>query len=158
MFEIISKDKVYPKQSQVEINPYATNEQKLATRFQNKIGMNITTPETALNSNYIDKKCPFTGEISIRGRIFKGKVIKMKAEKTIVVRVDYLHFDAKFKRFARRNSKFNVHLSPCFNGLVNIGDTVICGETRPISKTKASCVISFEKADEQTKTKVFNKP
>lgn len=157
MFEIISKDKTYPRQSQVEIKPYATNEEILENRFQNIIGRNITVPETAMNSKYIDKKCPFTGEISIRGRIFKGKVIKMKAEKTIVVRVDYLHYDTKYKRFARRNSKFNVHLSPCFLGLVKIGDNVVCGECRPISKTKSSCVIAVEKAEDTSNVKVFKK-
>ena len=154
---IINKDKTYSRQSQVIIDPYATSEQKLATRFYKEIGKGITVPETAKNSTYTDKKCPFTGEITIRGRIFKGKVIKMKAEKTIVVRIDYLHYDTKFKRFARRNSKVNVHLSPCFMGLVNLNDTVVCGETRPLSKTKSSAVISVEKAESSQRVKVFNK-
>lgn len=155
MAEFISKNKVYPNQSQVAINPYATNEQKLQTRFFREIGMNIEVPETAINTLYYDKKCPFTGDVKIRGRIFKGQVIKMKAEKTIVIRIDYLHFDTKYKRFARRNSKISVHLSPCFLGLVSVGDTVICGETRPLSKTKASAVIAVEKND--SAVKVFKK-
>lgn len=157
MVQIISKDKVYPRQQQVEIVPYATNEQKLDTRFYKQIGMNMTVPETAINANYIDKKCPFTGNVNVRGRIFKGKVIKMKAEKTIVVRVDYLFFDTKYKRFARRNSKFNVHLSPCFHGLVNINDIVVCGETRRISKTKSSTVIAVENEEQKKNVKVFRK-
>lgn len=158
MVEVINKDKIYPRQKQVEIDPYATPEQKIATRFYKSVGMQFKVPETAINATYYDRKCPFTGEITIRGRIFKGKVIKMKAEKTIVVRIDYLHYDTKYKRFARRNSKINVHLSPCFVGLVNLGDTVICGETRPISKAKSSAVISVEKAEDSQKVKVFKKP
>ena len=29
------------------------------------------TPQTAIEGAYIDKKCPFTSDVSIRGRIFK---------------------------------------------------------------------------------------
>lgn len=158
MVEVINKNKIFPRQSQVEIDPYASDEQKIKTRFVKEIGFGIKTPETAIHSNYYDKKCPFVGDVNVRGRIFKGKVIKMKAEKTIVVRIDYLHYDSKYKRFARRNSKINVHLSPCFLGLVHLGDTVVCGETRPLSKTKSSVVVAVEKAEDSEKVKVFNKP
>lgn len=158
MVEVINKDKTYARQKQVEIDPYATQEQKIATRFYRDAGMQFKVPETAINATYYDRKCPFIGEITIRGRIFRGKVIKMKAEKTIVVRIDYLHYDTKYKRFARRNSKVNVHLSPCFVGLVNLGDTVVCGETRPLSKAKSSAVISVEKAEDSQKVKIFKKP
>lgn len=157
MVEVINKDKIYARQKQVEIDPYATQDQKLATRFHKEVGMGITVPLTAINATYVDKKCPFTGDINIRGRIFKGKVVKMKTEKTIVIRIDYLHYDTKYKRFARRNSKINVHMSPCFKGLVNLGDFVVCGETRPLSKTKAAAVISVIKAETTQKVKVFSK-
>ncbi|KAM0679772.1 30S ribosomal protein S11 [Glugoides intestinalis] len=157
MAEIINKNKLFPRQMQVDIDPYPTAEKIAATRFYKEIGKGYTVPETAINAIYIDKKCPFTGEVYVRGHIFKGKVIKMKAEKTIVVRMDYLHYDTKYKRFSRRNSKINVHLSPCFVGLVSLGDTVVCGETRPLSKTKAAVVISVEKADNSKKFKTFRK-
>lgn len=155
MVENLSKSKVYPNQSQVAINPYATNEQKIQNRFFREVGLNIKVPDTAINTLYYDKKCPFTGDVKIRGRIFKGRVYKMKTDKTIVVVIDYLHYDTKYKRFARRNSKISVHLSPCFLGLVQLGDTVVCGETRPLSKTKASAVIAVEKND--SVVKVFKK-
>jgi small subunit ribosomal protein S11e len=29
------------------------------------------TPQAAIEGAFIDKKCPFTGDVSIRGRIFK---------------------------------------------------------------------------------------
>jgi len=29
------------------------------------------TPSEAIKGDYVDKKCPFTGNVSIRGRIFK---------------------------------------------------------------------------------------
>lgn len=40
--------------------------------------MDIKTPEEAIKGTYIDHKCPFTGEISIRGRILKGVVRSKK--------------------------------------------------------------------------------
>lgn len=152
----INKDKVFPRQPQVAINPYATPEERLATRFHQSVGYGIQTPETAINATYIDKKCPFTGTVHVRGRIFKGVVHKMKADKTIVVMIRYLFYNKKYKRYARRNSKINVHLSPCFNGLVNLGDTVICGETRPLSKTKAAAVIGIDKKAEGNTAKLFD--
>ncbi|MCV4753044.1 hypothetical protein OFC37_26600, partial [Escherichia coli] len=39
-----------------------------------------------IEGTYIDKKCPFTGNVSIRGRILSGVVTKMKMQRTIVIR------------------------------------------------------------------------
>jgi small subunit ribosomal protein S11e len=43
-----------------------------------------------------DKKCPFTGDVSIRGRILTGKVVSTKMTRTIVIRRDYLHYIPKY--------------------------------------------------------------
>lgn len=45
----------------------------------------------AINGTYIDKKCPFTGDVSIRGRILTGVVHSTKMTNTIIIRRDYLH-------------------------------------------------------------------
>jgi len=29
------------------------------------------TPQTAIDGDYVDHKCPFTGDVAIRGKIFK---------------------------------------------------------------------------------------
>lgn len=47
---------------------------------------------------YIDKKCPFTGNVSIRGRILTGTVNCAKMTRTITIRRDYLHFVPKYQR------------------------------------------------------------
>jgi hypothetical protein len=44
----------------------------------------------------VDKKCPFTGNISIRGRILTGKVVSTKMTRTIIIRRDYLHYIPKY--------------------------------------------------------------
>jgi hypothetical protein len=33
--------------------------------------LGFKTPQAAIDGTYIDKKCPFTGNVAIRGRIFK---------------------------------------------------------------------------------------
>ena len=38
-------------------------------RWYKNIGLGFKTPKEAIEGNYIDKKCPFTSDVSIRGRI-----------------------------------------------------------------------------------------
>lgn len=68
----------------------------------------------AITGTYIDKKCPFTGNVSIRGRILTGVVVKMKMQRTIVIRRDYLHFIKKYRRYEKRHRNMSVHCSPAF--------------------------------------------
>jgi hypothetical protein len=49
---------------------------------------------------YIDKKCPFTGNVSIRGRILAGTCHSAKMNRTIIVRRNYLHFIKKYQRYS----------------------------------------------------------
>ena len=58
----------------------------------------------------------------------------MKMKRTIVVRRDYLHYIPKYRRFEKRHKNVSVHLSPAFPD-VSIGDAVVIGECRPLSKT-----------------------
>ena len=66
------------------------------------IGFKI--PKEAVTGTYIDKKCPFTSNVNIRGRILKGICISTKMRNTIVIRRDYLHYVRKYKRFEKRYS------------------------------------------------------
>jgi hypothetical protein len=50
---------------------------------------------------YIDKKCPFTGNVSIRGRILAGVVKSTKMNRTIIVRRNYFHYIKKYQRCVR---------------------------------------------------------
>lgn len=63
-----------------------------------------------------DKKCPWTGLVSIRGRILTGKVVSTKMSRTIIIRREYLHYVPKYNRYERRHSKLPVHVSPAFRG------------------------------------------
>ena len=52
------------------------------------IGLGFKTPKEAIEGTYIDKKCPFTGNVSIRGRILKGIVKSAKMKRTISTHAD----------------------------------------------------------------------
>ena len=39
--------------------------------LESNIVSGFKTPKEAIEGNYIDKKCPFTSDVSIRGRILK---------------------------------------------------------------------------------------
>ena len=66
-------------------------------------------------------------------RILKGKVVKNKSEKTIIVDVESTYMHKKYKKILRKNKKFAVHDE---ENVSKIGDVVQIIESRPISKTK----------------------
>ena len=41
-------------------------------RFVKSVGLGIKTPDAAIEGSFVDKKCPFVGNVSIRGRILRG--------------------------------------------------------------------------------------
>ncbi|KAK4275902.1 hypothetical protein QN277_018912 [Acacia crassicarpa] len=80
---------------------------------------------------YIDKKCPFTGSVSIRGHIIASTCHSATMTRTITVRRNYLHL-VKYQRCEKRHSNIPSHMSPCFR--VKEGDYVIIGQCRPLSE------------------------
>ena len=68
-------------------------------------------------------------QVSIRGRVLTGAITKMKMNRTVVIRRDYLHYVKKYNRFEKRHKNMSVHLSPCFRD-VQVGDVVTVGECR----------------------------
>lgn len=85
------------------------------------------------DSTCTDKKCPFTGLVSIRGRILTGTVVSTKMHRTVIVRREYLHFIPKYSRYEKRHKNLAAHVSPAFR--VEEGDQVTVGQCRPLSKT-----------------------
>uniref|UniRef100_A0A2P2HWS0 Small ribosomal subunit protein uS17 n=1 Tax=Hirondellea gigas TaxID=1518452 RepID=A0A2P2HWS0_9CRUS len=127
---------------------------KAAKRYLRNVGLGFKTPREAIEDTYIDKKCPFTGNVSIRGRILTGVILKMKMTRTVVIRRDYLHFVKKYSRFEKRHRNMSVHMSPCFRDAV-VGDIATVGECRPLSKTVRFNVLKVTKAPGTKKQ--FNK-
>lgn len=87
-----------------------------------------------------DPNCPFHGTIRVRGLVLEGRVISAKMDKSVVIRRDYLFYDRKYRRYEWRKSMIHAHNPPCINA--REGDTVIIGETRPISKTVKFVVLA----------------
>jgi small subunit ribosomal protein S17 len=71
-------------------------------------------------------------------KIYTGKVISNKMDKTIVVAVTRLYQHAKYKKTVKRVTKFKAHDD---KNTCQIGDMVKIIETRPLSKEKRWIVI-----------------
>ena len=81
-------------------------------------------------------------------RILKGKVIKNKSEKTIIVDVESTYMHKKYKKILRKNKKFAVHDE---ENVSKIGDVVQIIESRPISKTKKFVLFNEKKMEKVDK-------
>uniref|UniRef100_A0A0G4FV86 Small ribosomal subunit protein uS17 N-terminal domain-containing protein n=1 Tax=Chromera velia CCMP2878 TaxID=1169474 RepID=A0A0G4FV86_9ALVE len=136
----VQHEKAFQKQDAVFIAP---KKAKKGLRWFKDVGLGFNTPDEAKKGTYIDKKCPFTSNVSIRGRIIKGMVISTKMNRTIVIRRHYLHYIPKYNRFEKRHRNISVHCSPAFD--VKEGDIVTIGQCRPLSKTVRFNVLKVEK-------------
>merc|ERR1711890_66192 len=152
-------EKSFQKQPTVFLNNkkrvLASGKSNKIPRYVKSVGLGFKTPREAIDGSYIDKKCPFTGNVNIRGRILTGIVMKMKMQKTVVIRRNYLHYVKKYKRFEKRHKNMSVHISPCFRD-VKIGDVATIGECRPLSKTVRFNVLKVAKGSGK-KLKSFKK-
>jgi len=124
-------------------------------RYYQSIGLGYKTPKEAINGTYVDKKCPFTSDVSIRGRILRGVVKTAKMKRTIIVRRDFLHYIRKYNRYEKRHTNVSAHLTPAFR--VTEGDQVTIGECRPLSKTVRFNVIRVTSSATGTGVKLFQK-
>merc|ERR1712142_1346342 len=133
--DVAQTERAFQKQPTVFLNKKRVlTGSKKKLRHVKSVGLGFKAPREAVEGNYIDKKCPFTGNVSVRGRILTGTIVKQKMQRTIVIRRDYLHFVKKYNRFEKRHKNMPVHLSPCFRD-TQVGDVVTVGECRPLSKT-----------------------
>jgi small subunit ribosomal protein S11e len=148
-------EKAYQSQDAIFVaRKRAANAKKVKPmRWVRNVGLGIKTPDAAIEGTYVDKKCPFTGNVSIRGRILKGLVMSTKMKRTVVVRRDYLHYISKYRRYEKRHKNISAHCSPAFT--IKEGDVVTIGECRPLSKTVKFNVIGHEAQRPKTGKKTF---
>ena len=131
----VQSERAFQKQPHIFHNHKATGPRKNTRnkRWHKEVGLGFRTPKTAIEGSYIDKKCPFTGMVSIRGRILTGTVTSTKMHRTLIIRREYLHFIPKYSRYEKRHKNLAAHVSPAFR--VEPGDQVVVGQCRPLSKT-----------------------
>jgi small subunit ribosomal protein S11e len=138
-------EKAFQKQNNVFIgSKRSLGKKSNASRFSKDIGLGFKTPKTATEGTYIDKNCPFTSSVSIRGRILKGVCLSTRMRRTIIIRRDYLHFISKFRRFEKRHKNVAAHCSPAFR--VKEGDVLTVGQCRTLAKTVRFNVVNVEES------------
>jgi len=111
-----------------------TKKKRQSMKHRN-IGLDAKPPEKTCN----DVKCPWHGSLPLRGRVHTAVVKSTKANRTAIVRWDYMHYMPKFERYERRNSRKAVHNPACIDAQVD--DVVKMAECRPLSKTKKFVII-----------------
>ncbi|AOW07471.1 40S ribosomal protein S11 [Yarrowia lipolytica] len=128
----VQNERAFQKQPHIFQNAKSKVNRK-TKRWYKEVGLGFKTPSAAITGDYIDKKCPFVGDISIRGKILTGKVVSTKMHRTIIIRREYLHYIPKYNRYEKRHKNLAAHVSPAFR--VENGDMVTVGQCRPLSKT-----------------------
>ena len=98
-------------------------------------GLDVTAPKKKCE----DDRCPFHGNIKVRGRLLTGRAVSTAGRSFAVVEMEYLHMMPKFNRGERRRSRVSAHVPPCI--AVKDGDSVTIGECRPLSKTISFVVV-----------------
>ncbi|HHN64136.1 MAG TPA: 30S ribosomal protein S17 [Nitrospirae bacterium] len=71
-------------------------------------------------------------------KVFVGKVVSDKMDKTVTVAVTRLQKHPLYKKYIKRITKFKAHDE---GNVCRVGDTVKIIESRPLSKTKRWVVI-----------------
>ena len=90
-------------------------------------------------SGVVDSKCPFTGGLKVRDKLFTGIVVSKDTHRTVQVEWSRRKFVKKFERFMVGKTKVSAHNPDVI--AAQIGDKVVIAECRPISKTKKFVII-----------------
>lgn len=78
-----------------------------------------------------NKKTEMKSLVGTRGRTFKGTVTK-KFAKRVVIELERTVFVQKYERFYSKRTRIHARIAEGMD--VNIGDTVLAQECRPLSK------------------------
>ena len=103
--------------------------------MKKSIGVDVNQPKDRCT----DRKCPFHGNLALRGRSFVGTVVSDKMHNTAIVEWNRRHLLTKYERYEKRKTRLKVHNPECINA--KEGDIVKIMECRPLSKTKNFVII-----------------
>ncbi|UYV66267.1 RPS11 [Cordylochernes scorpioides] len=136
-------ERAYQKQPTIFINskPGLAKSKSKSQRYTRNPGLGFKIPREAINGTYIDKKCPFTGNVSIRDVSYPAR---HSSEEQDAAR----HCDPQ-----RLPSPIPIPWLFCRD--VAVGDTVTVGECRALSKTIRFNVLKVVKSSSSAKS--FNK-
>lgn len=80
-----------------------------------------------------DKQCPFHGKLRLRGRSFKGIVIR-KLPRRVCIEFKRTIYIIKYERYMKKKTKIHARLPDCLKEEINLGDYIEVRECRPLSK------------------------
>ncbi|HLC68384.1 MAG TPA: 30S ribosomal protein S17 [Candidatus Bilamarchaeaceae archaeon] len=86
-----------------------------------------------------DQKCYKHGHVRVRGGRMEAQVVSANAKHTVSVERPLTAYLSKYRRWARENSRIIAHNPACINA--KLGDRVVIGETRKLSRTKAWTIL-----------------
>lgn len=109
--------------------------QAIGEKMKKSIGVDVNQPKDRCT----DRKCPFHGNLALRGRSFVGTVVSDKMHNTAIVEWNRRHLLTKYERYEKRKTRLKVHNPECINA--KEGDIVKIMECRPLSKTKNFTII-----------------
>jgi len=92
-----------------------------------------TEEENKGSKSCTDRDCPVHGEIKVRGRTFKGAVIR-KFPRRITIEFGRTIYIPKYERQMKKKTRIHARLPDCIKDEINIGDYVEIRECRPLSK------------------------
>ena len=107
----------------------------------NDIGINVPAPKESCT----DSKCPFHGDVKVRGKTMVGKVVTSKVHTSITVEQERTALVPKYERYQKKRIRVHAHKPPSIDA--KEGDIVKIMECRPLSKTKKFVVV--EKVEEK---------
>jgi len=99
------------------------------------IGIDVKPPKVECT----DKKCPFHGSLSVRGKVIKGIIVSKDIHTSATIESERTIFIKKYERYLKKRSRIRVHNPPCINA--QIGDEVKAMECHPLSKTKHFVIV-----------------
>ncbi len=95
-----------------------------------------------------DVDCPTHGNLSVRGKIFEGRVVS-KHHKRIAIEFERMIYHRKYERYSKSKTKVHARLPVCMDKEINVGDLIRIQECRPLSKIIHFVVIKKIKGAEE---------
>jgi len=85
------------------------------------------------NNSCTDNACWKHNGLKVRGRNFKGYVVR-KFPKRIAIEFERVIYVQKYERYTKKKTRIHARLPDCMQEEVKLGDYVLVGECRPLSK------------------------
>jgi len=83
--------------------------------------------------NCEDRTCHVHGKLKVRGRTFKGTVIR-KFPRRVTIEFERMIYVRKYERYSRSKTKIHARLPKCMEDMIQVGDIITVQECRPLSK------------------------